>query len=224
MSNLISVLDKGFVEVKEIHGSDLTIVNAARVSMGKESLEFSDQDAKLIDYLAKNKHSSPFRQCGIIFHMKLPIFVMRQFVKHRIGVEINEISGRYVEFEEDDFYVPKQFREQSKSNKQGSAGNVATDKNIALVEFYLLQCRNSFNTYKYMLGEGIAKEMARMVLPLSLYTEIRVFMSLEAISHFVKLREESHAQWEIQQYSNAMKQLTLEAFPAGFNALLTHGN
>ena len=220
---MITVLDKGFVEVKEIHGSDLSIVNAARVSMGKESLAFSEQDAKLISYLAKHQHSSPFRQCGIIFHIKMPIFVMRQFVKHRIGVEINEISGRYVEFEDGDFYVPQTFREQSASNKQGSAEDVDEQRNAFFRDNYIKACRQSFKTYFELVDSGVAKEMARMCLPLALYTEIRVYMSLEAIAHFVNLREDLHAQWEIRQYSEVIKQMALQAFPHGFSALMEFG-
>ena len=220
---MIQVLDKGFVDIKEVHGSDLTIVNAARVSMGKESTEFSEKDAALVEYLAKHKHSSPFRQCGIIFHIKMPIFVMRQFVKHRIGVEINEISGRYVEFEDGDFYIPETFRFQSKNNKQGSAGNVPEEMNAFHLETYVESCQQSYKAYFQLLDSGIAKEMARMVLPLALYTEVQVFMSLEAIAHFVHLREDSHAQWEIQQYSDAIKNLTLQAFPVGFKALMDYG-
>lgn len=219
---ILRVLDKGFVEVKEVHGSDLTIVNAARVSFGKEVTEFTDKEVGLLSYLAKNKHSSPFRQCGMIFHIKMPIFVMRQFIRHRVGVEVNEISGRYVEFEDADFYTPECFRYQSTNNKQGSAGDVPSELNDSLKMAYTNSCVESFEVYKQLLSLGVAKEMARMSLPLSLYTEIRVFMSLEAIAHFVHLREDGHAQFEIRQYSDSLKQLTLEAFPQGFKALMEH--
>jgi thymidylate synthase (FAD) len=219
----LRVLDKGFVEVKEIHGSDLTIVNAARVSFGKEVTEFSDREVGLLNYLAKNKHSSPFRQCGIIFHIKMPIFVMRQFIRHRVGVEVNEISGRYVEFDDADFYTPDNFRYQSTNNKQGSAEDIQPELNASLLTAYTNSCNQSFDVYKQLISQNVAKEMARMALPLSLYTEIRVFMSLEAISHFVHLREDNHAQYEIRQYSDAIKSLALEAFPNGFNSLMEFG-
>lgn len=216
----MKVLDQGFVEIKEIHGSDLSIVNNARVSFGKESLELTEKDSKLINYLAKHKHVSPFRSSSILFHIKLPIFVMRQYVKHRMGVEINEISGRYVEFNENEYYVPENFRYQSKDNKQGSAGNFDQITNEIALKSYRYIHAQAFDLYHSYLEMGMAKEMARMILPVSVYTEIRVNMSLEAMVHFIKLRTESHAQLEIQQYGNAIKELALEAFPISMKALL----
>ena len=218
----INVLDKGFIEIKEIHGTDLTVVNGARVSMGKEVDEFTEKDSKLIDYLAKNKHYSPFRHCGILFHMKMPIFVMRQFVKHRFGVEINEISGRYTEFNENEYYTPEHFRFQSKDNKQGSEGEMTDGENVRNLILYTDSHKVAFDTYRRMLDNGIAKEMARMVLPVSIYTEIRVTMSLQAIQNFISLRDHSHAQWEIQKYAVAMKELAIEAFPYSMKALLEY--
>ena len=118
------VLDRGFVKLVDHMGSDLSVVNAARVSFGKRKEAFDEADGKLIDYLAQHDHTSPFRHTALTFHVKAPIFVFRQWMKHRIASEFNEISGRYVEFPEDEFFVPETFRRQAKVNKQGSEGEV----------------------------------------------------------------------------------------------------
>ena len=120
----IKVLDKGFVRLIDHMGSDLSVVNAARVSFGKRKEAFEEGDAKLIGYLAEHEHTSPFRHTALTLHVKAPIFVFRQWMKHRIGSEFNEISGRYVEFPEDEFFVPETFRKQAKVNKQGSEGEI----------------------------------------------------------------------------------------------------
>lgn len=216
----IFVLNEGFVRHVKTLGNELDIVNAARVSFNKEVEEIGPDDVKLIKYLAKHKHMSPFRHCHISFHIKMPIFTMRQFVKHRIGVEINEMSGRYVQFEENSFYVPYVFRKQSANNKQGSGEDLNDlDNKMALIAYRTI-CKNAFETYNYLLDLGIAKEMARMCLPLSLWTEIRVTMSLEAIAHFIKLREDGHAQYEIRQYSDAIKAIAIHEFPNALPTLL----
>ena len=145
---------------------------------------------------------------------------MRQFVKHRIGVEINEMSGRYIEFEDNSFYTPIVFRKQSKNNKQGSGEELCTVEDGLATIAYNNCCEDSFNVYKYLLSLGVAKEMARMCLPLSLWTEIRVTMSLEAIAHFIQLREDSHAQYEIRAYSDAIKAIAVNEFPNAMPTLL----
>lgn len=229
MKTDISVLDKGFVHLKDVYGSDLTVVNFARVSFGKQKSLFDESDAKLCNYLAEHEHTSPFRSCGLVFHVKMPIFVMRQFIRHRLGVEVNEISGRYVEFAEDEFYVPEKFRLQSTSNKQGSETSEPpevfqkdyfTITQEELLNTYIDGCKQQMKTYRNMLSYGIAKEMARMCLPLSLYTEYMVFMSLQAVGHFCRLRFDGHAQKEIQQYALAFNQIALEQFPYSYSALM----
>ena len=233
------VLNSGFVEVYDVYGSDLTTVNAARVSFGKLKEKFDEKDAGLIKYLADHEHTSPFRQTGIVFHMKMPIFVMRQFIRHGVGVAVNEISGRYVEFEED-FYIPDAFRKQSTNNKQGSEVEipeffphmVTADDGVELevnmfqsnlVDQYVAICRAAFNQYKRMCDMGVAKEMARMCLPLSTYTEFMAYMSLQSVAHFCRLRNDSHAQKEIMVYSNEMERTATELFPHSFKALMESG-
>ena len=215
-----SVLDRGFVKLVDHMGSDLSVVNAARVSFGKRKEVFDEADGKLIDYLAQHDHTSPFRHTALTFHVKAPIFVFRQWMKHRIASEFNEISGRYVEFPEDEFFVPETFRRQAKVNKQGSEGEVAGAEGDQARELFLAGCRNSVSQYKALLALGVCREQARCLLPLGLYSEVYWTVSLQAAAHFIRLRTDSHAQWEIQQYAHAVRQVVEGVFPVGLKALL----
>jgi thymidylate synthase (FAD) len=219
----IKVLNKGFVRLVDHMGSDLSVVNAARVSFGKQKDAFEDSDAKLVNYLAEHEHTSPFRHTALTLHVKAPIFVFRQWMKHRIGSEFNEISGRYVEFPEDEFFVPEAFRRQAKVNKQGSEGEIeAVDRDRALACF-LSSCRSSVAHYKELLALGVCREQARCVLPVGLYSEVYWTVSLQAVAHFIRLRADGHAQWEIQQYAEAVRQVVEPLFPVGLKALLGSG-
>lgn len=213
----LPVLDRGFVKLVDHMGSDLSIVNAARVSFGKRKEAFDEADASLVRYLAEHEHTSPFRHTALTFHVKAPIFVFRQWMKHRIGSEFNEISGRYVEFPEDDFYVPATFRRQAKVNKQGSEGEI--EDGARATELYLSACRNSLAQYRELIALGVCREQARCVLPLGLYSEVYWTASLQAVAHFIHLRTDGHAQWEIRQYAAAIRRLAAEAFPVGLEAL-----
>lgn len=216
--NEIPVLDRGFVQLVDCMGGDLSIVNAARVSYGKRKETFEEKDTKLIRYLATHEHTSPFRHAYLQFHVKAPIFVFRQWMKHQVGCSWNEISGRYVEFPEDEFHVPTLFRQQAVVNKQGSEGAVADQK--AATEAYLGSCKASVASYKQLLEAGVCREQARCVLPLGLYSEVYWTTSLQAVAHFIRLRSESHAQWEIQEYARAVRALVEPRFPASLAALL----
>jgi thymidylate synthase (FAD) len=218
--NDIQVLDRGFVKLIDHMGSDLSVVNAARVSFGKRKEVFDDSDEKLIKYLAEHDHTSPFRHTALTFHVKAPIFVFRQWMKHRIASEFNEISGRYVEFPEDEFFVPEVFRRQAKVNKQGSEGQVGGSEGEQAQAIFLAACRNSVAQYKELIALGVCREQARCVLPLGLYSEVYWTVSLQAVAHFIRLRTDSHAQWEIQQYAHAVRQVVEAVFPAGLKALL----
>lgn len=214
------VLDKGFIEVIDKLGSDLTVVNSARVSFGKRKEVFDDSDRKLVKYLAKNKHWSPFRHMMVQFHIKAPEFVMRQWYKHVVGIETssssaakdhawNEISGRYVPVS--DFYSPEIWRRQSENNKQASEGSIA-DQNAAN-EIYKSTMDFVLNSYQQLLDLGVAKEQARMILPLNQYTEVYWTASFQAIMNFIDLRDESTAQWEIREYAIVLKELMLNIYP-----------
>jgi thymidylate synthase (FAD) len=219
----IKVLDKGFVRLIDHMGSDLSVVNAARVSFGKVKSSFEDSDAKLVDYLAEHEHTSPFRHTALTLHVKAPIFVFRQWMKHRIGSEFNEISGRYVEFPEDEFFVPEQFRRQAKVNKQGSEGRIGEAEHGKALETYLASCRSAVAHYKELIALGVCREQARCVLPLALYSEVYWTVSLQAVAHFIRLRADSHAQWEIQQYAAAVRAVVEPLYPVGLRALLASG-
>ena len=216
----ITVLDKGFVRLVDAMGSDLSVVNAARVSFGKRKDTFDEGDKKLIKYLAVHEHTSPFRHACMQFHVKAPIFVFRQWMKHQVGCAWNEVSGRYVEFADDEFFVPASFRQQAKVNKQGSDGEIGESNRGPALDAYLEACQGSVAQYKKMLGLGVCREQARCVLPLGLYSEVYWTTSLQAVAHFIRLRTESHAQWEIQQYAHAVRSLIEGRFSASLDALL----
>ena len=214
------VLDKGFIEVVDKLGSDLTVVNSARVSFGNRKTVYDDKDRKLVKFLVKNKHWSPFRHIMVQFHIKAPEFVMRQWYKHVVGIETsssssvkdhawNEISGRYVPVS--DFYTPNNWRKQSENNKQASFGSIEDQAGAQKVYNELME--NMMESYNKLLELGIAKEQARIILPLNQYTEVYWTASLQAVMNFIELRDEATAQWEIQQYAQAMKRMMLEVFP-----------
>ena len=214
------VLDKGFVEVIDSLGNDLTVVNSARVSFGKRKEKFDKSDERLVRYLAKHKHYSPFRHLQVQFHIKAPEFVMRQWYKHVVGIETtsnsstkdhawNEISGRYVEVE--DYYIPTVFRAQSDDNKQASEGEVEDQKgSLQSWEDSIVHAKIF---YDGLLRRGVAKEQARCILPLSQYTEVYWTASFQAIVNFIEMRDETTSQWEIQQYAKAMKELMVDIYP-----------
>lgn len=221
----IDVLDKGFVELVDFMGSDLSVVNAARVSFGKQKSEMSDGDKKLIKYLAEHKHMSPFRHVQLQFRIKAPEFVMRQWYKHVVGITYsercvdhawNEISGRYVEYEPE-YYTPKVWRSQSKDNKQCSTDEPAKFQQNEMYASILMDV-DAF--YHGMIHDGVAKEQARIILPLSMYTEVIWTASLEAIANFIKLRDHEGAQWEIREYAKAVKELVTPICPIAIEALL----
>jgi len=216
----INVLDKGYIEVVDVLGDDLTPVNAARVSFGQRSKTFEGKDQALTHFLIKNKHFSPFRHQHVMMIIKAPEFVMRQWYKHVVGIETtsnhptkdhawNEISGRYVEVEE--YYIPEVYRAQSDDNKQASEGEVE------LQEECLRNWRDSIDHakifYEGLLRRGVAKEQARIVLPLSQYTQVWWTASFQSIMNFIELRDEPTAQVEIQEYARALKGIMLEVFP-----------
>jgi len=216
----INVLDKGYIEVVDSLGDDLTPVNAARVSFGGRSKTFEDKDRRLSKFLIKHKHFSPFRHQHVMMIIKAPEFVMRQWYKHVVGIETtsshptkdhawNEISGRYVPVKE--YYYPQYFRKQSADNKQASEGEIEDQKQgYFLWEKGLHQVQE---TYKELLELGVAKEQARAILPLSQYTQVWWTASFQAIMNFIELRNEKTAQVEIQEYARALKKIMLEVYP-----------
>ena len=214
------VLDKGFIEVVDSLGNDLTVVNSARVSFGKRKKYWDKSDERLVRYLAKYKHYSPFRHLQVQFHIKAPEFVMRQWYKHVVGIETtsnhptkdhawNEISGRYVPY--DEFYEPTEFRKQSDDNKQASDGLIEDQDGAK--QLWTISQANSISAYKELLKKGMAKEQARSILPLTVYTKVWWTASFQSIMNFIELRDEATSQVEIQEYARALKDIMMETFP-----------
>jgi len=218
----IKILDKGHIRVEGVMGNDLTVVNSARVSFGKRKEVWDEKDAKLVRYLVKNKHFSPFRHLQTQLNIKAPEFVMRQLFRHLVGIEAtsnyptkdtpwNEISGRYVPVKE--YYYPEVWRKQSDDNKQASEGELDDLQQKRMSMIYKTFMNNVEMAYESMVNAGMAKEQARIVLPLSQYTEVYWTASFQAIMNFIELRDEPTAQWEIQQYAKVLKEIMLEIFP-----------
>jgi thymidylate synthase (FAD) len=217
----ITVLGNGFVRLIDYCGSDLSVVNAARVSMGKRKTVFDESDEKLIMYLAKNKHTSPFRHAFLSFHVKCPLFVKGQFDKHQVGISINTISGRYVQTA-DDWYEPQGFRQAADNVKQGSKDTFITDPDLVymLNNRYRDHFEDSMLLYDAMIEAGVCREQARTILPQGMNTEFYMSGSLQAFVHFIKLRTDAHAQKEIRDYGFAFKQIVEPLFPISLKALL----
>jgi len=203
-------------------GSDITVVNAARVSFGKRSgmicvdnvlgkWELEKKDEKLINYLAEHKHMSPFGHCFASFHVKAPIFVARQLVKHKF-LRWNEISRRYVD-DEPEFYQPTEWRGRSADKKQGSEGEVISNANV----FY--HNTRSLMIYKQLINEGVCPEQARMVLPQSTMTEWYWSGSLDAFADMCNLRCASDTQAETQEVANQISVKMHKLFPVSWMAL-----
>lgn len=204
----IKVLDHGFVRYVDHMGHDKRIVEAARVSY-KSPSKGEEADKKLLQYLYKNRHTSPFEMCKITFNIKMPIFVMRQFVRHRMQ-NLNEVSARYTELP-NEFYIPEKWRAQDTKNKQGSVDSEMN--HVDLSSYLRFRCNDAYEAYQQLLGEGVAREMARFVLPVNIYTEIYCCWDLKNLLHFFSLRDDPHAQWEHQEYGRAMKSIARDLFP-----------
>lgn len=217
----IKVLDHGFVRLRNSMGSDRDITDIARITHGSEAKSIDD-DKKLIKYLFNNKHTSPFEFGKIVLHIKLPIFVMRQYVRHRMQ-NMNEESARYRELS-NEFYIPETWRPQDTKNKQGSFipdsnwnPPIEMTKNnpLHLSATYMLEalCKSCYDTYKGMINAGVAREMARMILPINIYTETIVCWDMNNLIKYLLLRADNHAQFEHVQYANAIRQIAKELFP-----------
>jgi len=204
-------------------GSDLTVVNAARVSFNKKSDWDEDNtltvtDSILISYLARHKHMSPFGHCFATFHVKAPVFVARQLVKHKF-LRWNEVSRRYVDHDPE-FYEPTTWRKRSKDKKQGSSGEITLGyKTISTLAKNAVWYRK---TYKKLIDDGIAPEQARMTLPLSLMTEWYWSGSLDAWSDMCKLRQSEDTQEETRLVANSISMDMGTLFPDSWKALLVY--
>jgi len=218
----IPVLDKGFVRMVDYLGGDQRIVQSARVSYGSGTKSYR-QDRGLIHYLLRNWHTSPFEQVILTFHTKMPIFVARQWVRHRTA-RLNEISGRYSVMK-DEFYVPspEHIRPQSESNKQGrSEERFSHEVEQEIIKQMQDEQRASYDGYEKLLGQNVAREIARNNLPLSLYTEWYWQIDLHNLLHFLRLRMDPHAQYEIRAFAEAMAKCAKAVAPMAYEAFEEH--
>jgi thymidylate synthase (FAD) len=207
------VLDKGFVRLVDYLGSDERVVQSARVSYGAGTKSYRE-DAGLIDYLLRNRHTSPFEQIVFTFHIKMPIFVARQWVRHRTA-RLNEISGRYSVMK-DEFYLPalEDIAPQSGDNKQGRGSEaLPADKAEQFRSGFEAGQRCSYDAYVKMIDSGLARELARINLPLSLYTEMYWQIDLHNLFHFLELRLGAHAQKEIRLYALTLLDISRKVAP-----------
>ena len=236
------VLDNGHVHLVDSMGSDLTVCNAARVSFNKETewevdreaearlkstnssfkpsdvQTLSDRDVKLIRYLAKHNHWTPFAHPQITLRIKAPISIRTQFFKHKQGFVENEISRRYVSFEPE-FYTPSWRGKPTDGAKQGSDDFISLDNEVQ--QNYNNALKLCMYTYNELLRSGVAPEQARFVLPQGMYTEWYWTGSLAAYARFYKQRKDEHAQWEIREYATAISELIQPLFPESWKNLTT---
>ena len=230
--NQIKVLDKGFIRVVDYMGNDSSIVQAARVSYGKGTKKKS-LDEGLIRYLLRHKHTTPFEMCEIKLHVKLPIFIARQWIRHRTA-NINEYSARY-SILEDEFYIPKKanLAKQSATNKQGRSEEL--DNNLAkkIIKILKEDAERNYNNYLWMLNEeeyeehnntreGLSRELARINLTLNTYTQWYWKVDLHNFMHFLSLRADSHSQLEIRAYADILIDLLKKWVPITYKAFCSY--
>ena len=214
----IACLDKGFVRLVDVMGDDHSIVQAARVSYGEGTKRLTE-DRGLIRYLLRHQHTTPFEMVEFKFHIKLPIFIARQWIRHRTA-NVNEYSGRYSEMK-DEFYIPslENIRPQSTMNKQGRSDETfPTDQAEQIAGKFENSQNQMYAEYQELLDMGVAREIARINLPVSNYTEWYWKIDLHNLFHFLKLRMDSHAQYEIRVYGEAMAQIVREIVPVAWEA------
>lgn len=201
------------LELIRVSGSDLDVVNAARVSYGKVSTELVERDKKLIQYLMNHEHTSPFEHNQLSFRVKAPIFVIRQWMRHRMN-SYNEISYRYVKAPVE-FHIPHTWRFQDDTNRQCSTGAFHDEELFAV---YKKSVEDAYQAYEKLLEAGVGREQARGVLPLCTYSEFIYTTNLHSLLHFIKLRTHTGAQHEIRAYAYGLLELALPHFPASIEA------
>lgn len=222
LSNKISFIgNAGFVKIVDVMPRvipegckslmcDHAIVQAARVSLN-EGIKTAEKDTKLIDFLVRHKHTSPFEMVKFKFHVKAPIFVQRQWIRHRMA-NVNEISGRYSVINPE-FYYPKEIYDQGKMNKQMSGNKIECKNTNELFQNYMSNSMKQYNIYKLLVDKGVSREMARIGLPQNMYTEFYWSIDLHNLLNFIRLRSAYNAQSEIKEYSDAMKDLITSLVP-----------
>lgn len=220
--NQVKVLDKGYVSLVDYLGTDTSITDAARVSYNKSGVIDEDKNRGLINYLMKHRHTSPFEQCVLTFECKMPIFVAREWVRHRTA-RLNEMSGRYTQLPFE-VYTPteERIKGQGKVNKQGSEGELSEETKKLFLMLHEENVNKVYGDYEAIIEAGVAKEVARIDLPLSIYTKWLWQCDLHNLLHFLRLRCDSNAQWEIREYANAIANIAKDAFPLAWVAYEEH--
>ena len=212
---------KGFVELVDAVGDDLTVVNSARVSFGKHKAKLDNKDKKLIKYLIKHKHTSTLEHCFVTFRIKVPLFVRSQHHRHRTW-SYNEISRRYTDFDIQ-FYEPEAFRTQHKSNRQASNTDELIDPVIESWQYEASDCITmhhdaSLKLFNELIEAGVCREQARGILPQNMYTEYYASANLNNILKFIDLRTHEGAQWEIQEMAKGMLKIVEKLYPVTVGA------
>lgn len=224
--NEIPVLDLGFVRLDSYMADDLSVVNSARVSFANRSSldddgELNSADKGLIYFLMREKHGTPFEHNAFRWHIKCPIFVAREWMRHRIG-SFNEWSGRYSQLEPD-FYIPENVRTQV--GKPGSYVFEPVDEDIKrnTQQMITRTASDAYDTYEYLLERGVAKEVARLVLPLNIYTQFYWTVNARSLLNFLSLRSAETAQFEIRAYANQIEGVFHNVMPVTYNAFVDNG-
>lgn len=218
----IRVLDHGFIRLEDALASDLQVVNSARVSFGTRKEFVDDNDEKVLNFLMRERHGTPFEHNVFIFHVKCPLFVAREWQRHRIA-SYNELSGRYKEFKNPDFYIPE-WRTQT-----GKPGAYVFEKwnqppgKKRMDALFLNHYQDCYDLYKYAVDNGIAKELARLVLPLSMYTEFYWTVNARSMMNFLNLRNDDKAQWEIHEYAKVIEEIWTNWMPITAAAFIKNG-
>jgi thymidylate synthase (FAD) len=219
----IRVLDHGFVRLDDVMASDLSVVNAARVSFARRKEEMDDSDAGLIRFLMRDRHGTPFEHNAFRFHIRCPIFIAREWMRHRVG-SFNEFSLRYAKATED-FYVPEPKDVRSQVGKPGAytfetvESELAEDTRDALREVY----EHAYSTYDRLVEAGVAREVARSVLPVGAYTEFYWTVNARSLMNFVSLRAAETAQREIRRYAEAVERFLEQHMPITHAAFVASG-
>lgn len=216
------VLDKGFVEIQKFCAEDLDVVNSARVSFNESSDELSERDKGLIRFLMREHHGTPFEHGFFKFKIKAPLFVFREWHRHRVGHSYNEWSGRYSELK-DEFYVPDVFVRQTGKPGAYTFEEIPEYSDGSFQEQLEHQYSKMFLTYKSMLDWGIAKQQARIVLPLATYSEMIWSCNPRSLMHFLSLRNSSNAQYEIRCYAEVVEKIFIDCMPITAQAFIDFG-
>ena len=222
-SQLRPVLNDGFVRLDNVMADDLSVVNAARVSFGKMHDSLQDGDPELINFLMRERHGTPFEHNSFRFHVRAPIFVAREWFRHRAGWSYNEYSARYSTMEPD-YYVPESEDVRSQVGKPGNYTfeSMSLEDSDEAARTIADASGHAYRTYNYLLKKGVAKELARTVLPVGMYTEFYATCNARSLMHFISLRADETAQREIRYYAEALEAFLSEQMPVTHRAFIRH--